>query len=224
MRILVVEDDDLIGAAIARALRDAAYVADWVVDAPSAMGALLGQEHDAVLLDLTLPQGDGLAILRELRKRDADTPVLIMTARDSVDDRIEGLDSGADDYLVKPFDLNEMLARLRAATRKLGHHPDATLSSGGLSLDPRTLVAIYGKVEHRLSGREFAVLRALLMRPGIILSRSDLENRVYGLNEQVDSNAVEYLIHAIRKKIGHGAIRNIRGVGWMVDREEHRAR
>src|ERR1700694_4815539 len=132
MRILVVEDDELIGTAIARALHDAAYVADWVVDAPSAMGALLGREHDAVLL--------GLSILRDLRKRDADTPVLIMTARDGVDDRIEGLDSGADDYLVKPFNLNEMLARLRAATRKLGHHPDVTLSSGKLSLDPRTLV------------------------------------------------------------------------------------
>jgi two-component system, OmpR family, response regulator len=147
-----------------------------------------------------------------------------MTARDGVDDRIEGLDSGADDYLVKPFNLNEMLARLRAATRKLGHHPDVTLSSGKLSLDPRTLVAVYNNVECRLSGREFAVLRALLSRPGIILSRSELENRVYGWNEQVDSNAVEYLIHTIRKKIGHSAIRNIRGVGWMVDRDENHAR
>ena len=224
MRILVVEDDELIGTAIARALHDAAYVADWVMDAPSAMGALLGREHDAVLLDLNLPHGDGLSILRDLRKRDTDTPVLIMTARDGVDDRIEGLNSGADDYLVKPFNLNEMLARLRAATRKLGHHPDATLSSGKLSLDPRTLVAVYNNVECRLSGREFAVLRALLSRPGIILSRSDLENRVYGWNEQVDSNAVEYLIHTIRKKIGHSAIRNIRGVGWMVDRDESHAR
>jgi two-component system OmpR family response regulator len=117
-----------------------------------------------------------------------------------------------------------MLARLRAATRKLGHHPDATLSSGKLSLDPRTLVAVYNNVECRLSGREFAVLRALLSRPGIILSRSELENRVYGWNEQVDSNAVEYLIHTIRRKIGHSAIRNIRGVGWMVDRDESHAR
>jgi two-component system OmpR family response regulator len=188
------------------------------------MGALLGREHDAVLLDLNLPQGDGLSILRDLRKRDADTPVLIMTGRDGVVDRIEGLDSGADDYLVKPFNLDEMLARLRAATRKLGHHPDATLSSGKLSLDPRTLVAVYNNVECRLSGREFAVLRALLSRPGIILSRSELENRVYGWNEQVDSNAVEYLIHTIRRKIGHSAIRNIRGVGWMVDRDESHAR
>jgi two-component system OmpR family response regulator len=180
---------------------------------------VLGREHDAVLLDLNLPEGDGLSVLRELRKVDSTTPVLILTARDGVEDRIVGLDSGADDYLVKPFDLQEMLARLRAATRRLGSHGDAKMTSGKLSLDPLTHMAVYDGAECRMSSREFAVLSALLLRPGAILSRTDLERKVYGWNEQVEGNAIEYLIHSIRKKLGSDAIRNIRGVGWMVDKD-----
>ncbi|CAN0624470.1 Response regulator protein PmrA [Burkholderia multivorans] len=219
MRILLVEDDELIGDAIVNALRDAAYASDWVRDADTAMAAVLGHEHDAVLLDLNLPDGDGLNVLREIRKTDATLPVLIMTARDGVEDRIVGLDSGADDYLVKPFDLKEMLARLRAATRRLGTHRDAKMTSGKLSLDPLTHVAVYDGAASRMSSREFAVLSALLLRPGVILSRTDLEQKVYGWDEQVEGNAIEYLIHSIRKKLGVGVIRNIRGVGWMVDKD-----
>jgi two-component system OmpR family response regulator len=219
MRILLVEDDELIGDAIVTALSDAAYATDWVRNAGDAKAAVLGREHDAVLLDLNLPGGDGLAVLRELRKTDATTPVLIMTARDGLEDRIIGLDSGADDYLVKPFDLKEMLARLRAATRRLGAHGDARMTSGKLSLDPLTHIAVYDGIECRMSSREFAVLSALLLRPGAILSRADLERKVYGWDEQVEGNAIEYLIHSIRKKLCPDVIRNIRGVGWMVDKD-----
>lgn len=219
MRILLVEDDDLIADAIINALKDAAYATDWVRNAEAAIAAVLGREHDVVLLDLNLPEGDGLSVLRELRKIDATTPVLILTARDGVEDRIAGLDSGADDYLVKPFDLKEMLARLRAATRRLGSHSDAKMTSGMLSLDPLTHLAVYDGTERRMSSREFAVLSALLLRPGAILSRADLERKVYGWDEQVEGNAIEYLIHSIRKKLGSDAIRNIRGVGWMVDKD-----
>lgn len=219
MRILLVEDDELIGDAIVNALKDAAYATDWVRDAGTALAAVMGREHDAVLLDLNLPGGDGLQVLRELRRIDATMPVLILTARDGVEERIAGLDSGADDYLVKPFDLKEMLARLRAATRRLGAHGEARMTSGKLSLDPLTHMAAYDGTECRLSSREFAVLSALLQRPGAILSRADLERKVYGWDEQVEGNAIEYLIYSIRKKLRADAIRNIRGVGWMVDRD-----
>lgn len=223
MRILLVEDDEMIGDAIVQALKDAAYAADWVRDAESATGALLGREHDVVLLDLNLPKRDGIDVLRSLRAGGSKTPVIILTARDSVEDRIVGLDAGADDYLVKPFEISELLARLRAVTRRLGDHGDTRMTSGSLTLDAATHMAVYENNECRLTSREFALLSALLMKPGTVLSRSDLERQLYAWQEQVESNAVEVLIHGIRKKLGASVIRNVRGVGWLVDKENNHA-
>jgi two-component system OmpR family response regulator len=223
MRILLVEDDEMIGDAIVQALRDAAYAADWVRDAESATGALWGREHDVVLLDLNLPKRDGIDVLRSLRAGGSKAPVIILTARDSVEDRIVGLDAGADDYLVKPFEIGELLARLRAVTRRLGDHGDTRMTSGNLTLDSATHLAVYGNTECRLTSREFALLSALLMRPGTVLSRKELERKLYAWQEQVDSNAVEVLIHGIRKKLGASVIRNVRGVGWLVDKENNHA-
>src|SRR5258708_17441317 len=223
MRILLVEDDEMIGDAIVQALKDAAYAADWVRDAESAIGALLGQEHDVVLLDLNLPKRDGIDVLRSLRTDGSKTPVIILTARDSLEDRIVGLDAGADDYLVKPFEISELLARLRAVTRRLGDHADTTMTSGSLKLDSATHIAVYGNTECRLTSREFALLSALLMRPGTVLSRSQLERKLYAWQEQVESNAVEGVIHVIRQKLGASVIRNVRGVGWLVDKQDNHA-
>ncbi|SOE66389.1 DNA-binding response regulator, OmpR family, contains REC and winged-helix (wHTH) domain [Burkholderia sp. OK233] len=223
MRILLVEDDEMIGGAIVQALKDAAYAVDWVCDADSATGALIGREHDVVLLDLNLPKSDGINVLRSLRVQGSKTPVIILTARDSLDDRIAGLDAGADDYLVKPFEIGELLARLRAVTRRLGDHGDTKMTTGNLTLDSNTHLAVYGDTECNLTGREFALLSALMMKPGTVLSRSELEQKVYAWEEQVESNAVEVVIHGIRKKLGASVIRNVRGVGWLVDKESNRA-
>jgi two-component system OmpR family response regulator len=217
MRILIVEDDEMIGSAIVQALKDASHAADWVRDGEAALAAVATHEHDAILLDLELPGRDGLAVLRTLRAGGNQVPVLILTARIHVEDRIAGLDLGADDYLVKPFDLHEMLARVRAITRRKGTQLDATLISGALVVDPVTHEAQFGDLGCRLSAREFALLSALMQRPGAILPRAELERQIYGWNEEVESNAVEFLIHGIRKKLGPKVIKNLRGVGWMVD-------
>jgi two-component system, OmpR family, response regulator len=218
MRILLVEDDPMIGAAVAQALRDAAYAVDWVKDGETAVEAVGGETYDMALLDLGLPVADGRDVLRRLRKRGCEVPVIIVTARDGVDQRIEGLDLGADDYLVKPFEIRELLARMRAVLRREGSGSTAILTNGKLQLDPATRQASFHESSAVLTAREFALLQALLLRPGVILSRSELERQIYGWNEEVESNAVEFLIHAVRKKLGMGAIRNVRGVGWMVDR------
>jgi two-component system OmpR family response regulator len=223
MRILLVEDDEMIGSAIVQALKDAAYAADWVCDGESAIGALLGGEHDVILLDLNLPKRDGVELLRMIRAGGSKAPVIILTARDTVEDRIVGLDAGADDYLVKPFEISELLARLRAVTRRLGDHGDTRMTSGNLTLDAATHIAAYGDTACRLTSREFALLSALLMRPGTVLSRSQLERKLYAWQEQVESNAVEFVIHGIRKKLGASVIRNVRGVGWLVDKEDNPA-
>jgi two-component system, OmpR family, response regulator len=170
------------------------------------------------LLDLSLPALNGLEVLQRLRKGGRTVPVIVVTARDGIDDRICGLDLGADDYLVKPFETRELLARMRAILRREGSGASPILSNGSISLNPATFEVSRGDEVCRLTAREFALLQALMSRPGIILSRTDLERRIYGWNEEVESNAVEFLIHAIRKKIGADAIRNVRGVGWMVDR------
>lgn len=218
MRILLVEDDRMIGEATSVALRDAAYAVDWVQDGETALRVLDNQEHQAVLLDLGLPKRDGLEVLRQLRASGKRLPVIIVTARDAVEDRIKGLDLGADDYLVKPFDINELLARLRAIIRRQGGQASPVLSNGIVSLDPATREARHGDAQSLLSAREFALLQALLLRPGTILTRSELEERIYGWNEEVESNAVDFLIHGIRKKLGSDAIKNVRGAGWMVAR------
>jgi len=218
MRVLLVEDDRMIGAAVAQALRDAAYAVDWVTDGEGAIEAARHETYDLALLDLGLPPPDGVDVLREFRRGDRRLPVIIVTARDAIDDRIHGLDLGADDYLVKPFEIRELLARMRAVLRRQGSGGSAILSNGGISLNPSTREVAQGGESWRLKAREFALLQALMLRPGAILSRGDLERHIYGWNEEVESNAVEFLIHAIRKKLGASAIRNVRGVGWMVDR------
>jgi two-component system OmpR family response regulator len=216
MRILLVEDDPMIGEAISVALRDAAYAVDWVKDGDAASTALEPSEHQAVLLDLGLPRRDGMEVLRRLRQKGNAIPVIIITARDSVEDRIKGLDLGADDYLIKPFDINELLARLRAVVRRHGGQASPILTNDKVSLDPTTRVARYGDVSISLSAREFSLLHALLLRPGSILTRQELEERIYGWNEEVESNAVDFLIHGVRKKLGADVIKNVRGAGWMV--------
>ena len=218
MRVLLVEDDRMVGAAVAQALKDAAYAVDWVTDGKTAIEAAEVESYDVVLLDLGLPEADGLEILRRLRGQGRKLPVIIVTARDALDDRIDGLDLGADDYLVKPFEIRELLARMRAVLRRPGSGSSSILTNGRLSLDPATREATFLGETSLLTAREFAVLQALLTRPGAILSRGDLERHIYGWNEEVESNAIEFLIHAIRKKLGALAIRNVRGVGWMVDR------
>ena len=219
MRILLVEDDRMLGAATQQALRDAAHAVDWVTDGESALASLRTTTYEAMLLDLRLPGQDGLSVLETLRRNGDDISVIILTARDGLEDRIRGLDLGADDYLTKPFEAGELLARLRAVARRKGGRGRPMLGNGALTLDPDTHEATLGSQGARLSAREYALLHALLVRPGAILSRQDLEERVYGWNEEVESNAVEFLIHGIRKKLGPEAIKNVRGVGWMVDRE-----
>jgi two-component system, OmpR family, response regulator len=218
MRVLLVEDDMMIGDAVEQALREAHYAVDWVRDGAVALLTLRSQTYDIVLLDLGLPGTDGAAVLRSLRARDNPVPVLVITARDAVDERIDRLDDGADDFLVKPFELGEMLARMRAVIRRKGGTAGPVLTNGVLSLDPSSHEVTVGSVATRLSGREFALLQALLIRPGAILSRAELEDRLYGWGEEVQSNAVEYLIHALRKKLGHALIQNVRGVGWRVSK------
>ncbi|SDO13341.1 response regulator transcription factor [Afipia sp. GAS231] len=218
MRVLVVEDDRMVGAAVVQALKDAAYAVDWVTDGATAIEAAAIESYDVALLDLGLPLADGREVLRHLRSKRERLPVIIVTARDGVEHRIDGLDLGADDYLVKPFEIRELLARMRAVLRRQGSGASPILSNGETTLDPATHTASHRDETVALTAREFALLQALLIRPGSILSRNELERTIYGWNEEVESNAVEFLIHAIRKKLGSQVIRNVRGVGWMVDK------
>jgi two-component system, OmpR family, response regulator len=219
MRVLLVEDDLMIGEVVHQALQDASYAADWVKDGPNAREALACQPYDLVLLDLGLPGQDGLDVLAWIRGGNNPVPLLIMTARDGLDDRLRGLDGGADDYVLKPFEMAELLARMRAVLRRKTGNGSPVLSNGVVTLNPATREAATGAAAPvRLSNREFALLQALLIRPGAILSRSDLEDRLYGWGEEVESNAVEFLIHALRRKLGSDVIKNVRGVGWMVSK------
>ena len=216
MRILLVEDNAMIGEALCVALRDAAYAVDWVQDGETALRVLSDSEHQAVLLDLGLPGQDGIEVLKTLRTNNSNIPVIIITARDALEDRVKGLDLGADDYLLKPFDFDELLARLRATLRRQGGQADLLLSNGIISLNPVTHEASKGDLTCLLSAREFSLLQALMLRPGAILNRTQLEARIYGWNEEVESNVVDFLIYSIRKKLGADAIKNVRGAGWMV--------
>jgi two-component system OmpR family response regulator len=219
MRVLLVEDDAMIGEAIQGSLKDASFAADWVKNGQTALTTLAAQHYDMVLLDLGLPGKDGMEVLRVVREKNNPVPLLIITARDGLDDRIRGLDGGADDYVLKPFEMSELLARMRAVLRRKGGTAAPQLSNGILSLDPATReVSAQGMPALLLSNREYALLSALMIRPGAILSRADLEDRVYGWGEEVESNAIEYLIHALRKKLGAASIKNVRGMGWMVSK------
>lgn len=216
MRILLVEDDAMIGEAVSTALKDAAYAVDWVRDGKIALSTLDTAGHQVVLLDLGLPGHDGLEVLKRLRQAGRDLPVIIITARDGVDDRVWGLDLGADDYLVKPFDVNELLARMRAVIRRQSGQSSPILSNGYVNLDPATREATCSGVTALMSAREFALLHSLLLRPGQILTRAELEERIYGWNEEVESNAIDFLIYGVRRKLGAGAIKNVRGSGWRA--------
>lgn len=218
MRVLLAEDDYMIGRAVQQALREASYAVDWVRDGQSAITTLEMQPYDMLLLDLGLPTIDGMEVLQLLRARDNHVPVVVLSARDTASDRITGLDTGADDYLVKPFEMGELLARMRAVTRRKSNAGSPLLSNGRLTLDPATHEATLGELAVRLTAREFSLLQALLVRPGAILSRAELEAKIYGWNEEVESNAVEFLLHALRRKLGSETIKNVRGVGWMVSK------
>jgi two-component system OmpR family response regulator len=219
MRVLVVEDDVMIGDAMEGALRDASYAVDWVRDGKMALASIETQVYDVVLLDLGLPKKDGIEVLRVIRGNGNLVPLVVITARDAVADRILGLDSGADDYVLKPFEMSEVLARMRAVVRRRGGQAAPVMSNGVLSLDPSTHEVTGNGQTTRLSGREFSLLQALMIRPGAILARTELEDRIYGWNEEVESNAVEFLIYSLRKKLGSDTIKNVRGVGWMVQKE-----
>ncbi|MEZ5706035.1 MAG: response regulator transcription factor [Burkholderiaceae bacterium] len=219
MRLLLVEDDTMIGEAVLDQLRAEQYAVDWVRDGEMADVALQSQSYDLVLLDLGLPRRDGLEVLKALRGRKQRTPVLIATARDSVQQRVQGLDAGADDYILKPFDLDELLARIRALLRRASGRAEPVYEYKGVSICPATReVSVRGEPVV-LSGREWAVLEPLLARPGLVLSRAQLEEKLYGWKDDISSNAVEVYIHGVRKKLGAELIQNVRGVGYMVPRD-----
>jgi two-component system OmpR family response regulator/two-component system response regulator QseB len=229
MRILLVEDDRMIGESLQRALRLEGYAVDWVRDAAAADGTLASERFDLVLLDLGLPPGlapksaavpaDGLGVLRVLRARGDPTPVIVVTARDARGDRVAGLDAGADDYIVKPFELDELNARIRAVLRRHAGRAEPLIVHGAVTLDPASRRVTRDGTPVPLSGREFAVLEALLARPGAVLSRAQLEDRLYGWGEEIESNAVSVYIHQLRRKLGPDFIRNVRGVGYFVAAE-----
>jgi len=216
MRMLLAEDDAMIGAAVRDRLRSQGFAVDWVRDGRAADMALAAEAYDLLLLDLGLPGREGLAVLKGLRARGSTLPVVILTARDAVDDRVAGLDAGADDYIVKPFDLKELEARLRAVLRRQAGHASSVIEHGRLSLDLVAHELRQDGVLVPLSPREFALLHALLERPGRVLSRAQLEERLYGWGEEVGSNVVEVHIHSLRRKLGTELIRNVRGVGYRV--------
>jgi two-component system OmpR family response regulator len=216
MRLLLVEDDSMIGEIVVETLRAEGFAVDWVRDGESADTALLAHSYDLVVLDLGLPRKGGLQVLRDLRARKQRTPLVIVTARDAVEDRIAGLDAGADDYVLKPFDIDELVARIRAHLRRASGRAEPVYAYGAVTINPATKeVAVDGEPVI-LSSREWAVLEPLLARPGLILSRSQLEEKLFGWNDEVSSNAVEVYIHGLRKKLGAGIIRNVRGVGYLV--------
>ena len=218
MRVLVVEDDPMIGRAVVAGLHQQGYAVDWVRDGSEAELALGHAVYDVALLDLGLPRRDGLEVLKGVRRAKNDLPVLIITARDSVADRIAGLDSGADDYLVKPFDLDELLARTRAVIRRHGGRSQSEISYGALALDPTRRRVLFHGAEVELSPREFAVLEALMKEPGAVVSRERLEDAVYGWGEEVGSNSIEVHVHHLRRKLAPELIRNVRGVGYRIAR------
>jgi len=225
MRLLLVEDDRMIGESLQRALRLEGHAVDWVRDATAADGTLASERFDLVLLDLGLPPGraasgsplDGIGVLRAARARHDATPVIVLTARDARGDRVAGLDAGADDYLVKPFEFDELNARIRAVSRRHAGRAEPLLCASGVTLDPANRRVTRAGAVVVLSAREFAVLQALMTKPGAVLSRTQLEDRLYGWGEEIESNAISVYVHQLRKKLGSEFIRNVRGVGYFVE-------
>ena len=219
MRLLLVEDDAMIGEAVLQVLRAEQYAVDWVRDGAMADNALKSEQYDLVLLDLGLPRRDGLDVLRDLRARRVHVPVLIATARDAVGDRIAGLDAGADDYVVKPYDIDELLARIRALLRRSAGRGEPVFEHKGVRLNPATREATVQGQPALLSAREWAVLEALIARPGALLSRAQLEEKLFSWKDDVSSNAVEVYVHGLRKKLGNDFIQTVRGLGYVVPKE-----
>ena len=220
MRLLLVEDDDLLGDAVKAGLTQFGYVVDWLKDGESARAAIKCESFEAIILDLGLPKLSGLGFLQAIRHDGNVTPVIILTARESVEDRVKGLDSGADDYLVKPFDLNELSARVRALVRRSTGRADATLHYRNITLDPAAHAVYVDDILVNVPRREFSLLQKLLENNGQVLSREQLMQSLYGWDEEVDSNALEVHIHNLRKKLNANYIRTIRGVGYMVEKNE----
>ncbi len=218
MRLLLVEDDLMIGESVLDLLRAEGYAVDWVKDGDLADATLAIQTYDLVLLDLGLPKRDGLEVLRQLRARKDRTPVLIATARDALEQRVRGLDMGADDYIVKPYEPDELLARIRALIRRACGRAEPMYEHLGVSIDPATREVFVDGQSVTLVSREWAILELLLARPGMVLSRKQLEDKLYSWKDEVSSNAVEVYIHGLRKKLGAHMIQNVRGVGYMIPR------
>ena len=216
MRVLLIEDDPMLGRALVQALEDAGMSVDWARDGQLGGEAVAVGGHGLVLLDLGLPGRSGLQVLRSLRAAGDKRPILVITARDELEDRVKGLDLGADDYLVKPFEVKELLARMRAVLRRRSGEAVSVLSTSAVELDLSTHEVTYCGLRRVLSAREFALVQALLERPGAILSRPQLEERLYGWGEEVESNAIDVLIHYVRRKFDKDIIRNVRGAGWMI--------
>ncbi|WP_243371371.1 response regulator transcription factor [Microvirga solisilvae] len=216
MRVLLVEDDPLIGRSLVQAFDGTGMAVDWARTGDDALEALGANPYSIVLLDLGLPDKAGLDVLKDMRRRKDATPVLIITAHDDIETRIAGLDGGADDFVVKPFDVDELAARIRAVIRRHAGHAASVIETSEIVLDLACHEATYKGMTQLLPAREFALMQALVQRPGAILSRSQLEDALYGWGEEVESNAVDVLIHYIRRKFDNDIIRNVRGVGWMV--------
>lgn len=217
MRLLLVEDDELLGDGVCMGLTQYGYVVDWVKDGQSALQAILLESFDTIVLDLGLPKRSGLEVLKAARAQNITTPVLILTAKDLVEDRVKGLDCGADDYLVKPFDLEELSARIRALQRRTSSRTDTTISFAGITIDPAARQAYLDNEALSLSRREFALLQKLLENPGKVISKEQLVQTLYGWGDEIDSNALEVHIHNLRKKLGKELIRTIRGVGYIAE-------
>jgi len=219
MRLLLVEDDSMIGEAARQGLRQDGHTVDWVRDGREADAAVAAAPYDAVLLDLGLPRRDGLSLLKSWRAHNVTVPVLIITARDAVSDRVSGLDAGADDYLVKPFDLDELYARVRAVARRRSGRAESVVRIGDLEIESATKRVRWKGADVTLSPREYALLEALANRPGAYLTRAQLEERLYGWDEEIASNAVEVHIHALRRKLDPSLIRTVRGLGYTLEKD-----
>ncbi|MGP4974213.1 response regulator [Psychrobacter alimentarius] len=216
MRVLVVEDDLMIGESLSEALQDEAYTVDWVKDGRQAILTLKVQPYDIILLDLGLPEVDGMGVLNAIRDAKIETPVLILTARDQLKDRIAGLDSGADDYVVKPFELGEVFARMRVLIRRSQGKADNQVAVGNLSLDNVHKRVMMDGNSIDLTAKEYMLLTTFMLSPEKVLSKNALEDSLYGWGDEVESNAIEFLIHSLRKKIGQDRIKNVRGLGWYI--------
>jgi len=217
VRILLVEDDDLLGEAVRDGLRQEGYVVDWVQDGAAALAALSTSTFNALVLDLGLPETDGLSVLRWLRRHGHTTPVVIVTARDRVADRIAGLDAGADDYLIKPFDIDELGARLRAVTRRAEGCADTLLTAGEVVIDLRQRLVTHQGEPAELTAREYAVVELLMRKAGCLVTRAEIEEELYGFEDNIASNAIEVHIHNLRRKLGQQFITNLKGRGYRVE-------